>query len=98
MEDLLHHLAITRLQGRYGDAVTRRAWAELEPMFEPDCTVRLDLRGGVVREFVGPTEIGAFIGASIERFEFFAFTIVNTVVDIGPDGSEATGRLYIREL
>lgn len=98
MEDLLDHLAITRLQAEYGDAVTRQAWDELTPMFLADCPVRLDLRGDALIEKVGPTEIGELIASSIERFEFFAFTIQNAVVEIAPNGTDATGRLYIREL
>ncbi|HEX8803264.1 MAG TPA: nuclear transport factor 2 family protein [Acidimicrobiales bacterium] len=94
----LDHLAITRLQSAYGDAVTRRAWDELDDMFVRGCPVRLDLRGGSVVETTGPAEIAAFIAAAVERFDFFAFTIVNTVVEVDPAGDAATGRLYIREL
>lgn len=98
MDDVRDYVAVTRLQAAYGDAVTRRAWDELVPMFLPDCPVRLDLRTGAVSEHVGPEAIGQLIAASIERFEFFAFTIVNTVVDVAPDGATASGRCYIREL
>ncbi|MCU0271309.1 MAG: nuclear transport factor 2 family protein [Acidimicrobiales bacterium] len=98
LAEALDHLAITRLQAAYGDAVTRRAWDELEAMFLPDCRVRLDLRGGSVLEKVGGAEVAAFIAASVERFEFFAFTLQNTVVEVAPGGVEARSRLYIREL
>jgi hypothetical protein len=96
--EALDYLAISRLQAAYGDAVTRQAWHELVPMFLPDGPVRLDLQNGVIIEKTGPEEIGAFIATSIQRFDFFAFTIVNTVVEMAPDGRHATGRLYIREL
>lgn len=98
MDDALDHLAITRLQAAYGDAVTRQAWDELVPMFLTDCPIRLDLHTGQVIEKVGPEEIGAMIAASVERFEFFAFTLQNSVVEVAPDGRTATGRLYIQEL
>ncbi|MBM3675600.1 MAG: nuclear transport factor 2 family protein [Actinobacteria bacterium] len=98
MDDARDYVAVARLQAAYGDAVTRRAWYELVPMFLPDCLVRLDLRTGAVSEHVGPEAIGRLIASSIERFEFFAFTIVNTVVDVAPDGVSASGRCYIREL
>jgi hypothetical protein len=91
-------LAIARLQAAYGDAVTRRAWAELVPLFLPDCPVRLDLRGGTVLEHTGPEAVAAFIATSIERFEFFEFALLNAVVDLDPDGDTATGRLYLWEL
>jgi hypothetical protein len=90
-------LAISRLQSAYGDVVTRQAWHELIPLFRPDCPVRLDLRDGRVLEKVGPEEIGAFIAASIERFEFFEFAVLNAVVDVLSEDT-ATGRVYIWEL
>jgi hypothetical protein len=96
VREALDHLAITRLQAAYGDAVTRRAWAELIPLFTPTCPIHLDLRDGTVLEQVGPAAIGAFIERSIERFEFFEFALLNAVVDVR--GDEATGRLYMWEL
>jgi hypothetical protein len=98
MDDAHDHLAITRLQAAYGDAVTRQAWDELVPMFVPDCPIRLDLHTGQLIEKIGPEEIGAMIAASIERFEFFAFTLQNSVVEVAADGRTASGRLYIQEL
>ena len=95
--DAVDHLAISRLQAGYGDAVTRQAWGELNEMMLPDCPIRLDLRDRVV-EVVGPEAIGSMIAASIERFEFFVFTIQNAVIDLVGDGTNASGRLYIREL
>ena len=92
------HVAITRLQARYGDAVSRQAWDELVDLFEPDCPVRLDLRDGTVIAMTGPEEVGSLIASSIERFDFFLFTLLNAVVDLAPEGRRATGRLYIREL
>jgi hypothetical protein len=96
VDDAADYLEITRLQAAYGDAVTRQAWAELVPMFLPDCTVRLDLGNGRVEEHTGPEELGAFISASVERFECFVFTLLNAVIDV--DGDDAHGRLYIQEL
>ena len=96
--DSADYTAITRLQAAYGDVVTRQAWDELIPMFLPDCPVRLDLRRGTVIERIGPEAIGALIASSIERFEFFAFTLLNTVVELRPDRKHASVWLYIREL
>ena len=96
LRSALDKLAIRELQAAYGDAVTRRAWDELIPMFLPDCPIRLDLRDGRVIDHVGPREIGAFIAGSIERFEFFEFALLNAVVSL--EGDVATGRLYMWEL
>ncbi len=96
LQSALDQLAIRNLQAAYGDAVTRRAWDELVPMFLPECPVRLDLRDGRVLEHSGAHEIGAFIAKSIERFEFFEFALLNSVVFVDRDA--ATGRLYMWEL
>jgi len=98
MDRALDHLAISRLQNAYGDAVTRQAWDELIPMFLPDCPLRLDLHTGSIIEKVGPEAIGSFIANSIGRFEFFLFTVQNSVADVADEGTSATGRLYIQEL
>jgi hypothetical protein len=97
LRQALDELAIRRLQAAYGDAVTRRAWHELVPMFLPHCPVQLDLRDGTVLSRVGPVEIGAFIAGAIERFEFFEFALLNAVIDVRGTDS-ATGRLYMWEL
>jgi hypothetical protein len=78
--------------------VTRQAWAELDELFLPDAHLRLDLRTGSIIEQIGPAAIGAFIAGSIERFEFFAFTVQNTVVAVDSGGTSATGRVLIQEL
>jgi hypothetical protein len=96
LRSAIDQLGIRQLQAAYGDAVTRRAWNELVPMFLADCPIRLDLRDGRVIEHVGPHAIGTFIAASLERFEFFEFALLNAVVFL--DGDVATGRLYMWEL
>lgn len=96
LQSALDQLAIRNLQAAYGDAVTRRAWDDLVPMFLPDCPVRLDLRDGRVIEHMGPRAIGEFIAKSLERFEFFEFALLNSVIFL--DGDAATGRLYMWEL
>ncbi len=96
--DALDYLDITRLQAAYGDAVTRRAWAEFDDMFAPEAEVILDLRAGEPRRFMGGAAIAEFIAASIERFDFFEFALLNAVVNVTPGASEATGRMYIWEI
>ena len=99
-DDALAYLAITRLQAAYADVVTRRAWAELDGLFLPDAPVHVDTVTNPVIELVGPQALGRFIDGAIERFEFFEFVPLNTVVDLYPDHdtSKARGRLYICEL
>jgi hypothetical protein len=95
--DALAYLAITRLQADYADVVTRRAFDELETLFRADCTVHLDLVTSPGMDFTGPADFGKFVGGSIERFEFFEFVILNSVVRV-QDESHATGRMYMCEL
>lgn len=96
-EDALSYLAITRLQSAYADVITRRAWAELEPLFLPDCPIHVDTVSRPVIELAGHEALGEFVADAIERFEFFEFVILSTVVDVGVDET-ASGRLYMVEL
>jgi hypothetical protein len=96
-EDALTYLAITRLQAAYADVVTRRAWPELADLFLPDAPIHVDTVTAATHELTGPRELGEFIGAAIERFEFFEFVILNTVVHVSSPEA-ARGRLYMVEL
>jgi SnoaL-like protein len=96
-DEALAYLAITRLQAAYADVVTRRAWPELEELFLPDTAVHVDTVTADVIELVGPKNFGDFVAGSIERFEFFEFVILNTVIDVASAAS-ATGRMYMVEL
>jgi hypothetical protein len=95
-DDALAYLAITRLQAAYADVVTRRAWAELDGLFLADAPVHVDTVTNPVIELVGAQALGRFIDGAIERFEFFEFVPLNTVVDV--QGDTATARLYMVEL
>jgi SnoaL-like domain len=100
LQDTIDYIAITRLQNAYADAVTRRAWGDFHDMFLADAPVRVDTVTNAVLAFTGPQEIGDFIGASVERFEFFEFVPLSTRVALrfGGDADRATARLYICEL
>jgi hypothetical protein len=91
------YVAITRLQAAYADVVTRRAWEELEPLFVPDAPIRVDTVTRPVLDLMGAAALGEFIGSAVERFDFFQFVILNTVVDVAADDT-ATGRVYLVEL
>jgi SnoaL-like protein len=95
--EALAYLSITRLQAAYADVVTRRVWSELEPLFLPGAPIHVDTVTADVLEFVGATSFGEFVAGSIERFEFFEFVILNTVIDVA-SSTNATGRMYMVEL
>ena len=97
-DDGRDYLGIVRLQAAYGDTVTRRAWDEMAMLFEDGASVTVDTGRGEPIEATGGAGIGDFIARSIERFEFFEFVPLNTVVDIDATAGEAVGRLYIQEL
>jgi len=97
VDDTADYLAIRRLQNRYADIVTRRAWAELHELMAPSCTLDLDL-GDRQLAFAGPDAIGAFIDESIQRFSFFHFVPLNTVIDIDVAAGRADARLWMVEL
>lgn len=94
------HVAITRLQARYADVITRRAWGELAEVFVEGMPLRLDTGGDRVRELSGAAEIGAFIDAAVQRFSFFEFVPLNTHVELYPGGDtdRASARLWMCEV
>lgn len=96
-------VALWRLQARYADVVSRRAWRELEELFLPDTTVDIDTVTAPPRSITGPAAFGEFVAGSIERFDHFTFVILNTVVDLEPvpEGGPATaarGRIFMCEV
>lgn len=98
LAELADYVAIRRLQAAYADVVSRRAWVELEPLFEPRCEIVVDRRAGEPLVLAGATALGEFVGGAIERFAFFEFTILNAVVEIVEAGVHAHGRLWMCEL
>jgi SnoaL-like protein len=95
-DELTAYVGITRLQAAYADVVSRRAWDELHALFEPDVPIEVDTVTATAMQFTGSEEFATFVARSIERFEFFEFVILNTVVDVA--GTEATGRVWMVEL
>lgn len=93
-----HVVALWRLQSRYADVVTRRAWGELHELFLPDTTVHLDTVTSAPRSIVGPGAFGDFVGSAIDRFDHFTFVILNTVVDVDEVSLTATGRIFMCEV
>jgi hypothetical protein len=96
-QDALAYLAISRLQNAYADVVTRRAWSELDRLFEAEAPIHVDTVNAPVIELVGPKQLGDFVGSSIERFEFFEFVILSAVIEVDSP-TEARGRMYMAEL
>ena len=93
-------VALWRLQSRYADVVTRRAWSEMGELFRPDTTVHIDTVTAPARTTTGPDEFAAFVAGSLERFDHFAFVILNTVLDVavGGDPDAAEGRIFMCEI
>lgn len=95
----VHDTGIRRLQHAYADVVNRRAWPELEDLFLPDARIAIDTRKGEPLQLVGGRALGDFIGASVTRFSFFEFEILNAHI-VFPDGAaaeSAVSRLYMCE-
>jgi len=91
------YVDITRLQASYADVVTRRAWDELDSLFLPGAPIRIDTVTRPVVSLSGADELGSFISEALERFEFFEFVILNTVIDVH-DQSRASGRVWMVEV
>ena len=90
-------IGISRLQGAYADIINRRSFGELAELFTDDCPVTIDTRTREPLRFVGAEAVGSFIGAAVERFDFFEFVILSTRLHLdGPD--TAWGRLYMCEI
>jgi hypothetical protein len=99
VRETVDHLAINRLQARYADTVTRRAWAELAELFLPDAPVHIDTVSREPFDLTGPDEVGRFIGGAVERFTFFEFVVLNSHVELGTDGDRdaAGARMFMCE-
>jgi len=92
-------VALWRLQSTYADVITRRAFVELEPLFVPDAQIHIDTVTAASRTVIGATAFGQFVAGAIERYDHFAFVILNTVVDIDADDPDAaTGRIFMCEV
>ncbi len=98
LRELVDHNAISRLQARYADAITRRAMSELDQLFLPAAGLHLDLVTSPQRTLTGPVEIGNFIGSAIERFSFFEFVILNSHIETSPGRDAAGSRLWMCEI
>jgi hypothetical protein len=90
-------VALWRLQSRYADVITRRAWPELHDVLLPDAPVHLDTVTSPPRTIVGPDAFGAFVAEAIARFDHFTFVILNTGVDRRGD-DDAEGRICMYEV
>lgn len=96
-DDSLAYVAITRLQNRYADVATRRAWAEMADLALPTARFSFDLQAGRVLEFVGPAALAEFGSRATAGYSFYEYLPLNTVVTVADDTS-ATGRFYALEI
>jgi len=97
-QEMLDYVGVCRLQAAYADAVTRRAWSELEALFLADAPITVDTVTGSPIEAVGASGIGGFIAGAIERFEFFELVILNVHVIPGDDLDRLQSRTFTCEL
>lgn len=95
--ETIAYIAIRRLQNRYADIVTRRAWGELAEIMTPEVSIVVDTLADRY-EFAGPDEIGSFIGRQLEQFTMFEFVVLNTVMEIDLDAGVTGARMYMQEL
>ena len=97
LSETIEYVALQRLQSRYADVVTRRAFDELAGMVRPDCPIVVDVRHRSF-ELTGPSEYGEFIARQIERFSLFEFVLLNTVMRIDAERGVAAARVYMQEI
>jgi len=97
-QDDLDHLGIARLHAAYADAVSRRAWSDLDALFLPDAPIRVDTVTGDPIEAVGGAGIGRFIAGAVERFEFFELVILNVHVLPAAGDGDRQSRIFTCEL
>lgn len=87
------------LYARYSDAITRRAWAIVDGMVHPDCTISLQLGDDRSTTVTGSSGLVAFLTPALGRFEFFEVATLNLLVEsVTPEGSMATVRWYMAEI
>lgn len=94
--ETIAYTELRRLQNRYADIVTRRAWPELHEIMRADCVITVNLVDDEIH-FHGPQEIGDFISDQLVQFDFFEFVILNTVMEIDAGAGAATARMYMQE-
>ena len=97
LAEALAYVELQRLQSRYADVVTRRAWGELADFVRADCPIVVDVRHTKF-EFTGPTEYGQFIDRQIQRFSLFEFVLLNMVMQIDAGRGIAAARVYMQEI
>ena len=97
LSEAVEYVALQRLQSRYADVVTRRAFNELSGMVRPDCPIVVDIRHRQF-ELTGPCQYGEFIARQIERFSLFEFVLLNSVMRIDARAGIAAARVYMQEI
>ncbi len=97
LAEAVAYVELQRLESRYADVVTRRAWGELADIVRDDCPIVVDVRHTKF-EFTGPTEYGEFIDGAIQRFSVFEFVLLNMVFLIDAQRGVAAARVYMQEI
>ena len=95
-QDTLAYVAIMRLHRAYADISTRQAWSEIASLATPDARFSFDTRSGSVFEVIGAQAFGEFGAKMTDRFSFYEYIPLNTVVTIST--GTARGRSYSLEV
>lgn len=99
MTTAVDELGVHHLLARYADVVNRRTWSELDALFTADAGVAIDTISRPLIELRGVTALEEFLANAIERFDFFEFVVLNTVVDPIADDPEGAGaRTFMCEI
>lgn len=96
----LDHGGLDRLLRSYADVVNRRAWGDLEGLFQPEAVVELDLVDRPPLRFTGVHELAAFLGPAVARFDLFEFVVLNAHRELAVDGDpdRAVARVFMCEV
>ena len=97
LAEVVAYVELQRLESRYADVVTRRAWGELAEIVRDDCPIVVDVRHTRF-ELTGPTEYGKFMDGAIQRFSLFEFVLLNMVFRVDAQRGVAAARVYMQEI
>jgi hypothetical protein len=82
LQEMSDRLEIADLLARYSDAIDRRSWDDLDPLFAPDAVIDYSEMGGIRGTLA---EQKAFLAANLPAFAGFQHLTATSVFDIDGD-------------